>query len=116
MQASGERLVLNESDVYREFAPPAWARAAIACFWVRRGDGDTVRVLPDACTDIVWRPGIGAMIAGPDSEAWASRTRSGELIVGARLLPGTGGAASAILLAEVRHARSPVDALAPNDR
>jgi AraC-like DNA-binding protein len=116
MQASAERLVLNESDVYREFAPPAWARAAIACFWLRRGDGASVRVLPDACTDIVWRPGIGAMIAGPDSAAWASRTRPGELIVGARLLPGAGGAAFGIPLAEVRNARVPVDALGLDDR
>lgn len=111
MQASGERLVLNESDVYREFAPPAWARAAIACLWVRRGDGGSVRVLPDACADIVWRPGIGAMIAGPDSEAWTSQTRPGELIVGARLLPGAGGAAFGLPLAEVRNARVSVDAL-----
>lgn len=116
MQASGERLVLNESDVYREFAPPAWARAAIACLWVRRGDGGSVRVLPDACADIVWRPGTGAMIAGPDSEAWTSRTRPGELIVGARLLPGAGGAAFGIPLAEVRNARVPVDALGLDPR
>ena len=107
---------MNESDVYREFAPPAWARAAIACFWLRRGDGSSVRVLPDACTDIVWRPGAGAMIAGPDSEAWASWTRPGELIVGARLLPGAGGAAFGIPLAEVRNARVPVDALGLDHR
>ena len=116
MQASGTRLVLNESDVYREFAPPAWARTAIACFWLRRGDGGSVRVLPDACADIVWRPGAGAMIAGPDSEAWTSRTRPGELIVGARLLPGAGGAAFGIPLAEVRNARVPVDALGLDPR
>jgi AraC-like DNA-binding protein len=111
MQAGGTRIVLNESDVYREFAPPAWARTAIGCFWLRRGDGSSVRVLPDACTDIVWRTAAGAMIAGPDSEAWASRTRRGELIVGARLLPGAGGAAFGIPLAELRNARVPVDAV-----
>jgi AraC-like DNA-binding protein len=118
MQAGAMHVVLNESDVYREFAPPAWARAAIACFWARRGDGSTVRVLPDACTDIVWRQGAGAVIAGPDTEAWASQTRPGELIVGARLLPGAGGAAFGLPLAELRNARVPVDVLGvdPSDQ
>lgn len=110
------RVVLNESDIYREFAPPAWARAAIACIWIRRGDGSPVNVLPDACTDIVWRSGAGAVIAGPDSEAWTSPTRSGELIVGARLLPGAGGAAFGVPLDEVRDARVPVDALGLDPR
>ena len=104
-------VVLNKSDVYREFAPPERARHAIACFWVRRGDGGSVRVLPDACTDIVWRPGIGAVFAGPDTEAWDSRTWPGELIVGARLLPGAGGAALGVPLAELRDTRVPADAL-----
>jgi AraC-like DNA-binding protein len=110
------RVVLNESDVYREFAPPAWARNAVACFWVRRGDGGPVRVLPDACTDIVWRPEAGAVVAGPDSEAWASHTRPGEWIVGARLLPGAGGAALGLPLAEVRNARVPLAALGLDSR
>ena len=105
------RVVLNESDRYHEFAPPPWARAAIACFWVRRGDGSSVRVLPDACTDMVWRAGGGAVVAGPDSEAWASRTLSGRADLGARLLPGAGGAAFGVPLAELRNARVPVDAI-----
>jgi AraC-like DNA-binding protein len=111
MQAGQMRVVLNESDVYREFAPPAWARRAVACFWLRRGDGSSVRVLPDACSDIVWRSGAGAVVAGPDSEAWLSRTRPGELIVGARLRPGAGGAAFGVALDELRNTRVPVDAL-----
>ena len=105
------RVVLNESDVYRELAPPAWARGAIACFWIRRGDGSSVRVLPDGCTDIVWRAGGGAVVAGPDSEARGSSTRPGDLVLGARLLPGAGGAALGIPLAELRDLRVPVDAL-----
>jgi len=84
-------VVLNESDVYREFAPPAWARGSIACFWVRRGDGGSVRVLPDACTGIVWRAGAGSVIAGPDGEAWLSRAMPGEPVLGGRLLAGAGG-------------------------
>jgi len=105
------RLVLNETDVYRELAPPLWARGAVACFWVRRGDGDPVRVLPDACTDIVWRSGGAPMVAGPDTRAWVSPTRPGELIMGARLLPGAGGAALGVPLAELRDTRVPLDAL-----
>lgn len=105
------RVVLNESDVYTELAPPPWARGAIACFWVRRGDGNAVRVLPDACTDIVWRAGGGVVVAGPDTEAWASRASPGELVVGARLLPGAGGAAVGVPLAELRNTRVPVEAL-----
>ena len=49
--------------------------------------------------------------AGPDTEAWDSRTRPGELIVGARLLPGAGGAAFGVPHAELRNARVPADAL-----
>src|SRR6185312_12577918 len=116
MQAGQMRVVLNESDVYREFAPPAWARRAIACFWLRRGDGSSVRVLPDGCSDIVWRSGAGAVVAGPDSEAWVSRTRPGELIAGARLRPGAGGAALGVALDELRNARVPVDALGVDPR
>jgi AraC-like DNA-binding protein len=110
------RVVLNESDAYSELAPPPWARGAIACFWVRRGDGNPVRVLPDGCTDIVWRAGGGVLIAGPDTEAWASRTSPGELIVGARLLPGAGGAALGVPLAELRNTRVPVEALGLDPR
>jgi AraC-like DNA-binding protein len=116
MQAGQKRVVLNESDVYREFAPPAWARRAIVCFWLRRGDGNSVRVLPDACSDIVWRSGAGAVVAGPDSQAWLSRTRPGELIVGARLRPGAGGAAFGVALDELRNTRVPVDALGVDPR
>jgi AraC-like DNA-binding protein len=97
--------VLNESDSYREFPAPAPLRRSIACIWIRRGDGGAVRVLPDACTDLVWRPGAGAVIAGPDTAAWLSRTLPGETIVGARFLPGAGGAALRWPLAELRDRR-----------
>jgi AraC-like DNA-binding protein len=65
------RVVLNESDVYREFAPPVWARGAIACFWVRRGDGGSVRVLPDACSLTLRR----VVDAAPDAAVQAAVVR-----------------------------------------
>lgn len=110
MEAPLSLHVLNESDTYRELAPPAWARGAIACFWARRGDGRSVRILPDTCTDIVWSERTGALVAGPETVAWDSATADGGLIVGARFLPGA-GAALGLPLSEVRDARVPLDAL-----
>lgn len=110
MEASLLPAVLNESDVYREVAPPAWAREAIACFWTRRGDGRPVRVIPDGSVDIVWREGFGATVAGPDTGAWISRTAPDALIVGARFRAGAGQALG-LPLHELRDARVPLDAL-----
>lgn len=108
IQAAGAGVALNETDVYREFAPPEYLRDSIACFWIRRGDGGTVRVLPDACTDIVWLAGVGAIVAGPDTGPSFSSTGAGQLIVGARFLPGAGGVALGLPLDEVRDHRVPL--------
>lgn len=108
--------VLNETDAYRELPPPAPLRGAVACLWVRRCDGGAVRVLPDACTDVVWRPGTGAVVAGPDTRAWVSRTAAGETIVGVRFLPGAGGAALGWPLAELRDRRVALDDLGVSKR
>jgi AraC-like DNA-binding protein len=97
--------------MYRELPAPVHLRSAIACLWFRRGDGDAVRVLPDACVDLVWRAGQGAVLAGPDTEHWLSSTSRGETILGARFLPGAGGGALGIPLLELRDQRVPVDAL-----
>lgn len=59
--------VLKETDAYRELGVPAALRGSLACLWIRRGDGGAVRVLPDGCTDLVWRPG-GAALAWPLAE------------------------------------------------
>jgi AraC-like DNA-binding protein len=93
---------LNETDVYREFRPPPSLRGSVACLWRRRGDGSTVRVVPDACADIVWRPGHGAVVVGPDTGPWLSRAEPGEVLFGARFLPGAGGAALGMPLSELR--------------
>jgi AraC-like DNA-binding protein len=62
-------------------------------------------VLPDGCADIVWRSGVGAVIAGPDTGPWHSITEPGELILGARFLPGAGGSALGVPLSELRDLR-----------
>ncbi len=96
---------MNETDIYRELTPPAPLGRSVACLWIRRGAGGPVRVVPDGCTDIVWRPGTGAVVAGPDTRAWLSLTLPGETIVGARFLPGAGGSALGWPLIELRDQR-----------
>jgi AraC-like DNA-binding protein len=47
---------------YGEFAPPPGLEAQVACVWV--GSSAAARVLPDACTDIVFSAGR-LVVAGP---------------------------------------------------
>ena len=94
--------------MYGELKAPVPLRGMLACLWFRRGDGEKVRVLPDACVDLVWRPGQGAVLAGPDTEHWLSATTPDEPILGARFLPGAGGAVFGVPLAELRDQRVPL--------
>jgi AraC-like DNA-binding protein len=105
-QARHANAVLNETDMcaYGEFPPPPELRHALACLWVRRGSGP-VRVLPDACTDIVWRQRQGTFVAGPDTGPWHGDTEPGELLFGVRFLPGAGGPALGTPLSELRDRR-----------
>jgi AraC-like DNA-binding protein len=104
--------------MYREFRPPPHLRSSIACLWTRSGSGGAVRVMPDGCTDIVWRAGKGTVVAGPDTGHWFSVTEAGQAIVGVRLLPGAGGAAFRRPLAELRDQRVAISDLGldPHER
>jgi AraC-like DNA-binding protein len=101
--------------MYREYAPPPQLRASLACLWTRvvPPEGASVRVLPDACSDLMWRAGHGALVAGPDTAAWVSRPSPGTLIVGARFLPGVGGPALGLPLSELRNLRVDLGELHP---
>lgn len=94
---------------YREWAPPASLRAAIACFWVSVTPPDaspgTAQVLPDLCTDLIWRSGEGAFVAGPDTGPAPAERVPGTVLVGARFRPGAGGAAFGRPLADLRDRR-----------
>ena len=94
--------------MYKELpAPP------LACLWTRTG-GDDTAVLPDACSDLVWQAGRGAFVAGPDTGPVAVASRPGEHFVGARFLPGAGGAAFGLPLAELRDRRVGLEELRPD--
>jgi AraC-like DNA-binding protein len=88
---------------YREMPPPEALRGVVDCLWVRvTGTADDVRVLPDGCTDVVWRQGHGATVAGPDTTAKLFGYSETELLVGIRFLPGAGGGVLGVPLDEVR--------------
>jgi AraC-like DNA-binding protein len=76
--------------VYEERPPQGPLRPWSPCVWVRRAPEvgtSTARVVPDGCTDLLWRQGVLA-IAGPDTGHREVPLAPGELIVGVRLRPG----------------------------
>ncbi|HEY6297380.1 MAG TPA: AraC family transcriptional regulator [Streptosporangiaceae bacterium] len=93
---------------YTEWAPPAGLRHAIACLWAQvTPDGSTRHglVLPDACTDLIWEPGRGAYVAGPDTGPAPTEMPGGTIITGVRFRPAAGGPALGVPLGELRDLR-----------
>jgi AraC-like DNA-binding protein len=81
---------------YREYAPPRALAHALSCVWVSvtpPAGAPPTRVLPDACTDLVWRGGTGVSLAGPDTGPVLAASSPGSVIAGVRFRPGAGGAA-----------------------
>src|SRR3954470_9317876 len=103
------------STGYRELAPTAASRGALACLWVRTAGerGAPVRLLPDSCVDVVWQAATGATVAGPDTAARLTSTPPGSVIVGARFAPGAGGAALGHPLHDLRDERVELGELDP---
>lgn len=106
---------------YRELAPPAHLRDAVACLWVRvpgAAPAAPVRVVPDGCADVIWGQGQGTFVAGPDTRA--SLSDPGTLLVGLRFRPGAGGAGLGLPLDELTDRRAdavdvdPAYALSPD--
>jgi len=96
------------SPGYREYAPPAALAHALACVWVSVIPGagtPPTRVLPDACTDLIWRGGDGVFLAGPDSGPVLAPSPPGSVFAGVRFRPGAGGPALGLPLSAVRDQR-----------
>jgi methylphosphotriester-DNA--protein-cysteine methyltransferase len=64
-----------------------------------------VRIVPDGCTDVVWRRGEGTTFVGPDTTAKLVVCAPGDVMVGIRFLPGAGGGALGVRLDAVRDLR-----------
>src|ERR1700721_2690686 len=94
---------------YREWPAPAGLRHAIACLWAQvtpdgAADRETL-VLPDACTDLIWEPGRGAFVAGPDTGPVRTVMKAGTVVIGVRFRPSAGGPALGVPLSELRDQR-----------
>jgi AraC-like DNA-binding protein len=93
---------------YTEWPVPAGLRHAIACAWAQvTPDGRSRRglVLPDACADLIWEPGRGAYVAGPDTGPAPTEMAAGTIIIGVRFRPAAGGPALGLPLSELRDQR-----------
>ena len=64
----------------------------VACTWEQAtAEGHEQRIVPDACTDLIWS-GERLSIAGPDTSARVATIAPGSRLVGVRLRPGAAGA------------------------
>src|ERR1700720_4128026 len=87
---------MDWSPAYREYAPPAPLARAVSYLWVGvtpAAGGPPTRVLPDACTDLIWRGGSGGSLAGPDTGPVLAPVPPGTVLAGVRFRPGAGGPA-----------------------
>jgi AraC-like DNA-binding protein len=74
---------------YGEHAPAPGLAARIACTWESaRGEGEPGIILPDACIDLVHRPGRGLQAAGPDTGPRPAGPRADGVAVGLRFRTG----------------------------
>jgi AraC-like DNA-binding protein len=93
---------------YREFAPPPGLEALVACVWVSH-DGE-VRVLPDACVDVVLSGGR-LVVAGPATAAALAPATPGQSRVGVRFRVGAAGVALGVPAGELRDQGVPLGEL-----
>jgi AraC-like DNA-binding protein len=95
---------MDWSPGYREYAPPASLARAVSCVWVGvtpAAGAPATRVLPDACTDLIWRGGSGVSLAGPDTGPVLAPVPPGTVLAGVRFRPGAGGPALGLPLRAV---------------
>ena len=83
---------------YAELAPPPGLEAQVACVWV--GDGGAVRVLPDACADIVFTGGR-LVVAGPATLPDLAPATPGQDRYGVRFRVGLAGGALGLPASEL---------------
>ena len=109
---------------YREWAPPPVLSPVLACLWSSRSPDAAPRppaepdpgalVLPDGCSDLIWRQGHGAFVAGPDTGPVRTPKPAGTVLVSVRFRPGAGGELLGVPLRELRDQRVDLADLRPD--
>lgn len=84
---------------YRELSPPPALEALVACVWVSHDR--SVRVLPDACVDVVFSDGR-LVVAGPATVVDVAAATPGRPRIGVRFRVGAAGAALGLPVGELR--------------
>jgi AraC-like DNA-binding protein len=111
---SGRRL---EGPGYREHRPAPELARWIDCFWTRlpglAEPGDTYRVLPDGCADVVFdlSDGLDAFVVGPMTQALVIPAQKHARLLGVRFHPGAAGAFLPAPLSTLVDARVALDAI-----
>lgn len=103
---------MNEADVYREWAPPAPWRHAVACLWEQRVTRSRVhRVVPDGHADVLFH-GTGAVeVVGVADAVALPELPAGTTIRGLRLRPEVVGAAFRVPASALRGSTLPGEAV-----
>src|SRR5687767_12057704 len=102
---------------YITVPPAAPLRPFVECLWVHSIDGpdpgEDRRILPDGRMDLVWIPGPGVLVAGPQSRHTSRPTPAPLLAVGARFHPGVAPALLRLPAWELLDRHVPLDAVRP---
>jgi len=78
-----------------------------------RAEVNKALVLPDACSDLIWQAGAGALVAGPDTGPVWTVAPAGAVMVGVRFKPSAGGPVLGVPLSEIRDQRVDLAELLP---
>jgi AraC-like DNA-binding protein len=96
--------VLNESDVYREWAPPPAWTSVVTCCWEQRVVVPRVqRVVPDARADVLVRETGDAQVVGLADEVALVSLPAGTRIRGIRIRPEAVAPAFGVTASELRN-------------
>ena len=95
---------------YTPVASPPSLDRILACSWTAAPSG-THRLVPDACTDLLWISTGSIVLCGPETTAWDFALPAGTTSVGVRFRPGKGPHVFGVDASTIRDRRVPLSRL-----